>query len=215
MRLMALLTAGLALMAIGLLLRAEVDFRYRRRAQKDHLEIKIQALAGWWRFRVEVPTLALGWEQGPQLEISQMTAAATGGRRTHKTAARFRYVRRGLIYRLWSHSSSFLMQLQRIKRKFYRSIQCTHLDWRVEIGYANPVATALAAGAFWSMLGTMSARLYRQVTVRVQEPYLLVVPQFQKPGFACDFHCIFDVRIGHIIFAGFRLLWTLRRLGRR
>jgi len=61
------------------------------------------------------------------------------------------------------------------------------------------------------MFGFALSRLYQQVTVEVRCPGLVVIPQFKKAGFLCDIQCIFQLRIGHIIFVGFNVLRTLKR----
>lgn len=122
-----------------------------------------------------------------------------------KISARIRYANWGLFYRIFPQIPRILTELQQVRINFYRGIRCTVLEWEIAIGCENPVHTALAAGAFWTMLGVSCARLYRRVTMEVERPVLMVTPEFQKIGFSCNFHCIFKARIGHIIFAGLKL----------
>ena len=211
MRVLALLMAAVFWLIITMAIKAVVDFRYRRVEEHDHVEIKLTALGGLWKFKLTIPTVQLEWEKGPQLELKQKAGSATGGRRESKSKLRMRYFRRGLFYRLWPRIPALSSRLQQVKVRFYRGIHCTALEWRFEIGYPDPAHTALAAGALWAFSGLSVATLYRQVSVEVTRPVLEVVPQFQKQGFACDIHCIFHMRIGHIIFAGLNLIRTFKR----
>lgn len=214
MRILALLLAGLIWIGLTLLVRATVDFTYYRREENDHIEIQLSALHGLWTFCMSVPTVKLEWEKGPQIEVQQASVAPSGEKRKGQSRIRFRYLRRGFLYRLVPQIPRILIRLQRAKNKFYRGIHCTYIHWKIIIGYEDPSLTAWAAGTFWSILGYSLARLYRQVTMETREPKLFVEPNFQKTGFSCDLHCIFKLRIGHIMFVGLDLIRAFVR-GRR
>jgi hypothetical protein len=214
-RILALLLAVLIWIGITLLIRATVDFQYHRYEENDLLEIHLSALGGLWKFRYTIPTVQLEWEKGPQIEMQQTSAAPTGEKRKARNQIMFRYLRSGFFYRLVPQIPTMLIRLQRVKNRFYRGIHCTYMNWKIGIGYENPTHTAIAAGTFWGMLGYSIARLYRYVTVDAQEPKLCVEPNFQKVGFSCDVHCIFNLRIGHIMFVGLDLVRIFMRRTRR
>lgn len=208
-RVLAFFLALLGFLILSFLIRAEVDFRYRRQEEKDHLEIRLRALSGLWRFEFQIPTVQLEWEKGPALDLEQVARSGTG--QTHgKTEMRLRYVHMEFFWRLWPHLRNIFLRLNRIKARLYRRIHCTALESEFAIGFKDPAQTALATGAIWAALGMSVARLYRQITMEVPKPLINVVPRFQTPGFSCHVHCIFRLRIGHIILAGIDLLRVLR-----
>jgi len=209
-RVLAFLLAMIILALISLAMKAEIDFRYKRIEEEDHIEIDFRAFHGLWHIQYQVPTLQLEWEKGPQVEIEEV-AIAKGGTRQATKKARVRYIRRGWLTRFWLNIPRLLRYINRVKQRFYRGIHCKALNWRVEIGYQDPAHTAMMAGAFWTMFGFALSHLYQQVTVEVRRPAVIVIPQFKKEGFLCDIQCIFQLRIGHIIFVGFNVLSTLRR----
>ncbi|KUO70444.1 MAG: hypothetical protein APF81_08335 [Desulfosporosinus sp. BRH_c37] len=210
MRVLAFLLAMIILLLISLALKAEVDFRYRRIEEEDHIEIDFRAFLGLWHVQYQIPTLQLEWEKGPQVEIEAL-AMAKGGTRQATKEARVRYIRRGWLVRFWLKVPRLLRYINQVKQQFYRGIHCKAINWRIEIGYQDAAHTAIAAGTFWTMFGFALSRLYQQVTVEVRCPGLVVIPQFKKAGFLCDIQCIFQLRIGHIIFVGFNVLRTLKR----
>ncbi|MDP4125626.1 MAG: DUF2953 domain-containing protein [Bacillota bacterium] len=210
LRVLAFLLAVVILLMLSLAVRAEVDFRYRRIEEEDHLDINFRAFHGLWHINYQMPTLQLEWEKGPQLEMEQVVKAR-GGTRQSTTKARFRYIRRGWLASFWVKVPHLLRYLNWVKREFYQGIHCKAIDWRIEIGYKDASNTALAAGAFWTMFGFALSRLYKQVKVEVSSPTLIVVPQYKKEGFLCDLKCIFHLRIGHIILVGFNVLRTYKR----
>jgi len=209
-RVLAFLLAGAILLLLSLAMKAEVDFRYRRIEEEDHIDIDFRAFHGLWHTQYQIPTLQLEWEKGPQVEIEQVVKGK-GGERQAKTTARVRYIRRGWLVRLWLKVPRLLGSFNRLRRQFYKGIHCKGINWRIEIGYKDASQTAIATGAFWTMFGFALSRLYQQVTVEVPCPALVVVPQFKKEGFLCDIQCIFHLRFGHIIFVGLNLLRTIRR----
>lgn len=209
-RVLAFFIAMLILLLLSLALKAEVDFRYRRVEEEDHIDIHFRAFQGLWHTQYQIPTVQLEWEKGPQIKMEEV-AKGKGGTREKKINARFRYIREGWLYRLWLSVPRLLRSFNRLKSQFYRGIHCKAIDGRIEIGYKDASQTAIAAGAFWAMLGYALSYLYRQVRVEVSCPSLVVVPQFKKEGFLCDIRCIFHLRIGHIIFVGLKALITFKR----
>jgi len=99
-RVLAFLLAMIILLLISLALKAEVDFRYRRIEEEDHIEIDFRAFLGLWHVQYQIPTLQLEWEKGPQVEIEAL-AMAKGGTRQATKEARVRYIRRGWLVRFW------------------------------------------------------------------------------------------------------------------
>ena len=214
MRILALLIAFIIWIIFISMIKATVDFKYTRREENDHIKINIKALGGLWKFNLEIPTIKLEWEKGPELLVSEQTSAGTGEKRKAQDKLMFRYIRRRLLYKLFPQIPSLLFGIKKAKAKFYKRIHCSYVNWKLGIGYKEPHDTAIAAGSLWAVLGFSLSRLYRQVTVDTPNPQILVEPNFKKEGFFCDLHCIFKLRIGHIIVVGLDLVRTFMR-GRR
>ncbi len=210
MRVLAFLLAMLILILISSALKIQVDFRYRRIKEEDHIEVDFRAFKGLWRASYQIPTLQLEWEKGPQVEFEQVAKERVGVQAT-TSKARFRYIRWGWLSNLWLNAPLLIEHFERLKRQFYKGIHCKYLNWRVEIGYKDACQTAIVAGAFWSMFGFALSYLHKQVTMEVQAPTLVVAPQFNNEGFFCHFQCIFQLRIGHIILVGMRFVRTFKR----
>lgn len=206
MRILALFLASLIALGLTLLLKATVDFYYQRVDQNDFLEIKMMAAGGLWKFKLQMPSSQFEWEKGPELEFEQQSQASMGEKRRTQMDLRFRYFRWSFFYFILPRIPGILHHFKSVKQKFYRGIHCTFLDWQVNIGSEDPAYTAVLTGSFWSMLGFFLARLYRQVTIDTKQPHILVIPNFKKPGFSCDFHCIFNLRIGHLMVVGLDLI---------
>jgi len=205
MQFLAFLLALVIWFGIIFWVKATIVFHYSRREENDHLELKLSALGGFWQFKLVVPTLKLDLEQGIGLLTQQEARAPTGEKRKAIQKLKVRYLRVGFFYALFPHLPYLLKEFNKIKRQFYRGIHCTEFDWEVEYGHTNPAVTALVSGSFWAMLGYSLGRMYNQVTMDVQEPRIMVKPDFQKPGFACVHKNSFNLRLGHVMIVGLRL----------
>jgi hypothetical protein len=205
-RILAFILAGLIWLLISLVIKAVVDFRYIRNEKEDHLDISMKALHGLWKFNITLPAFQLNWDEGPELEIEQKTESGTGSVINGKHRLRFLFWRKEFFQLLWPQIPGILQKLEKIKYNFYRGIHCTFINWHLEIGFPDPVKTALVTGSLWAIIGYFLARLHRQITMDTDHPHIQIIPQFQKPGFACEIHCIFNLRMGHIIIAGLKLL---------
>ncbi|NMA68600.1 MAG: DUF2953 domain-containing protein [Desulfitobacterium sp.] len=192
-------------------IRGTVEFRYRRQKENDHIDIKLSALKGIWKFKMSIPTIDLAWENGPQLEAKEESEAPSGEKREGFQKLRFKYFREDFFYQLFPNIPSLLREFNRVKKKFYKGIICKDFSWEIEYGHENPALTALAAGGFWSMLGYSLARMYNTVTMEDSQPRIMVKPKFKNLGFSTDLHCIFKVRIGHIMVVGLDLAWIIVR----
>lgn len=206
MQILALFLASLMGLGLTLFLKATVDCYYRRQKQNDYLEIKMTAVGGLWKFKFRMPTAQLEWEEGPELEMQQESQAAMGEKRRTRMDVRFRYFQWEFFYTILPWIPQILHHFKSVKQKFYRGIHCTFLDWRVDIGVEDPAYTAVLTGSFWSMLGFFLARLYRQVTMDTERPYIFVSPNFKKPGFSCEIHCVFNLRLGHLMVVALDLI---------
>ncbi|ACL21441.1 Protein of unknown function (DUF2953) [Desulfitobacterium sp. LBE] len=209
-QILALLVAMFIWLMMILWIKASLDFRYSRIEENDDLEIHLSALGGFWKFRLSIPTIKLEWEEGPKIAAEQEAQAPTGETRKAVQQLKMRYFKKSFFYELFPNIPSLLIAFTRLKKKFYRGIHCTEYDWKIEYGHENPAVTALVSGSFWAMLGYSMGRMYNQVTMDVQEPRIMVVPQFKKPGFRCDIQSSFNLRIGHILLVGAelaRLIW--------
>lgn len=210
-QILAFFTALLIWFLLVMRIKGTVELYYRRQEEKDHVDLKISALKGIWQFKMSIPTINLAWEEGPQIETQEEAQAPSGEKRKGMQKLRVKYFRGEFFYQLIPNIPGLLIQFNRIKKKFYKGIICKEYSWEVEYGHENPAQTAIVAGGFWSMLGYSLARMYNTVTMEVSQPRIMVKPMFNNPGFSTDLHCIFKVRIGHIMVVGLEFLWIIVR----
>jgi hypothetical protein len=73
------------------------------------------------------------------------------------------------------------------------------------IGIGDAVYTGVAAGALWSIKGSIIGLLSNYLRMK-EMPKLMVQPNFQQMITSTDLSCMFQFRIGYAILAGLKLV---------
>lgn len=81
-------------------------------------------------------------------------------------------------------------------------------EWQIVIGTLDAAQTAILLGVIWGAVGHILAFLQNRYRFYCH-PLLNVKPSFNQKVLDTRFDCIFELKIGHIMLAGFR------ELGRR
>lgn len=210
-QILALLLAIFIWLIMILWVKAVIEFRYSRIEENDHLEINLSALGGFWKFRITIPTIKLEWEEGPKIAAEQEAQVRTGEKRKAFQELKVRYFKNSFSMSSFPISLPCSWPLIVLKRNsIAESIVLS------TTGKSNMVMRILrlqlwSQGSFWAMLGYSLGRMYNQVTMDTQEPQIMVVPQFKKPGFRCDIQSTFNLRIGHIMLIGANLAGLILR----
>ncbi len=77
------------------------------------------------------------------------------------------------------------------------------LVWRSVIGSEGPAITGTAIGLLWAAKGITMG--YLQSTYNFKNsPRIFVIPSFTGTTWESLFDCIFEIKLGHIIFAGIK-----------
>lgn len=87
-----------------------------------------------------------------------------------------------------------------------RKIRFERFHWVTRIGLMDAPETAIAAGMCWAVQSYIATTLWHKHYHVTSRPQLKVIPMYNQDLFQVDFECIFNVRLGHIIYAGIRLL---------
>ncbi|MDD4766035.1 MAG: DUF2953 domain-containing protein [Desulfotomaculaceae bacterium] len=88
----------------------------------------------------------------------------------------------------------------------FRHIKLRRFHWQTEIGAAEPSQTGILTGTVWGLKGFVFSYIYRVFTAGEANPVINVTPNFKKACFNTSLDCIFEVRIGHIIFTSLKAL---------
>ncbi len=203
---MSLLAFFLALAVfLSILLSIPIEFRviYRRVKQDDSAVFQLAGFFGLWKYKVDVPMLDWRWAFPPYLKLETVSQPKSSRNRRVKEEVKPRNAKlHGILARFFR----LLDKGFAVKRWFYRGIRCRHLRWIMEVGCKDAADTGLAVGGLWSAMGYYVGKLQQNITFQVAKPQVAVYPSFDRPQWRVDFDCIFSVRFGHIIIAGFKVL---------
>lgn len=84
------------------------------------------------------------------------------------------------------------------------------LEWKSALGCDDAMGTALANGTLWGIKGSFASFLSSKS--RVEKIDFFIRPEFSKKCFESRVHCIFRMRVAHIIFVAIYYL-TLNTVG--
>ena len=83
--------------------------------------------------------------------------------------------------------------------------KCLHLRWITVLGLDDAAITAVATGASYALTGMALGYLQQYIDFsRCKKHQLSILPSYDQPKLETDFFCILELKIGHIIAAGFR-----------
>ena len=82
-----------------------------------------------------------------------------------------------------------------------RRMSCQRLDWTTRVGTGNPALTGFTVGCLWALKHQLLRTLARGIDKMTAIPRIAITPDFTGTSFALALHCIFALRVGHIISA--------------
>jgi len=200
-----LIFLGLALVAVWLwysLIRIEIF--YQRLGDDDQGEIKIFALGGLLRFRLELPKIDWkGIEQGIQME--QNWKSGTSEARLLKQKKKNITLR--TIKKMMKNFQRLLDEFSNLKqtiRWFLRHVTWERFEWKTHLGTGDAAEAGILAGVAWTIKTTLVGWISRYPQWE-QPPHLVIEPDFYRPRLETRFHGIIRFRIGHAILGIKRL----------
>lgn len=178
-----LLVILVATMAVILCARAELELTYQRRAKSDTLTLSLVAPLGLVLYRKAMPVLDVT-QGGWRVEL-ESTFVET--------------------YRL------FTAQYGPVLRFLLDRAEVRSLTWQTTIGVGDAALTALLGGVAWAVKGTLLASLQSRTRASSEDVAIAVSPSYSGKEFKTFLHCIFSLRVAHIMYAQCLLLWRRRK----
>jgi len=187
-------------------LRIRFEVEYKRQGPDDNIKVEMATLQGLIRYQTNIPVVELDrYFLEPVLKIETGIQGAV----SHPVEDKGLIVKIPVLTAVLSKLPLYLQQgleyLQRYRkvlRKLLKTIRFHHLTWITQVGFGDPADTGVATGILWGMKGYLYSVFRSHAGTVVNAPRLSVIPCFDCTCLRLDFHCIFDVRIGHIIIAG-------------
>ncbi len=95
-----------------------------------------------------------------------------------------------------------------------KKLKVLNLRWETTLGFENAALTGMTTGALWTLKGLLAGTLYQITGYHKSTPQLTINPIYNKEVFNTEFHCIFEIRPGHIIISILKMvkLWLHNRI---
>jgi hypothetical protein len=182
-----------------------LEFRvtYRRLKQDDSVIIHLAGFFGLFKYKIDIPMMDWRWALPPHLRLETVVQPNSGATHEIEEEIKAGKVRFPNVLRSFF---KLVVRALEIRRWFYRGIHCKHLRWIMEVGFNDAAFTGIAVGGLWGFMGYYIGKLHDNITFQVAKPQIAVYPSFNQSLFRVDFDCIFTLKIGHIIIAGFKVL---------
>ncbi|HWI55239.1 MAG TPA: DUF2953 domain-containing protein [Desulfobacteria bacterium] len=190
-------------------LRVRFDVGYRRDGEDDHLKVEMTLLRRLISYKTEIPVVELDkFFLDPVLKVEADIEGVVSDPIADKgMIIKVPIIK--IIRKLPMFIKSGMHYLKRYQEVLYgllKSIRCYQLKWITQIGLEDPADTGMIIGLIWSVKGFMYRVFQSNVGSMEQKPEFCVIPNFGSSCLKLDFHCIFDMRIGHIIIAGLKFV---------
>ncbi|WP_062355086.1 DUF2953 domain-containing protein [Bacillus kwashiorkori] len=95
--------------------------------------------------------------------------------------------------------------LNKIVQTFLKKVQIIKFDWKTVIGTGDASQTGMITGVAWGIKGVVVGLLSKFFSLKVY-PNIHIAPSFQQKIAKTELFCMIQVRIGHAILAGIKIL---------
>ncbi len=92
--------------------------------------------------------------------------------------------------------SNLLVVFNNMERKG----KITNFYWYSRLGLGDPSGTGMAASLLWILKANLIRYLEKHIGFGDKKPVIMVEPYFYRTSFDTLFECIFEVKLGYIIF---------------
>lgn len=204
------------------LTRLRLRLRYLRRGKDDEVALEISLWQGLVSYKLEVPVIEVTGKKKKKLSRSWLRRPSglvprpvfkiktrleeEGGRPILKDKRKVVLPGPARIIRI-------LQDVGHMFKKYYPALRYllgkTHLRrfrWRTELGTGDAALTGILTGAVWGLKGTLLSFAYRLLHRGGARPEVAVAPSFNKTCFNMALDCVFEIRIGHLLFTGVKAL---------
>ena len=175
-----------------------IDFAHLQ--DDDHFQLKIKALYGLIRYKYEVPFIKIDKEDFG-IVYEERSEGVQNSQQVKKWTWPDIRQRIAEIKRLMRN----IVNVSVIIKKFLKTVKVQHLEWHSKIGVKEADNTAKLIGMIWSAKGLTIGMLSRYMKLMIR-PDVSLIPSFQQPVSQTRFLCMFKVRAGNAILAGFKIL---------
>ncbi|WP_210364916.1 DUF2953 domain-containing protein [Bacillus sp. REN3] len=195
----------IALFVLTLLItKLKVYVDYYHAKDNDHLKILMKAWGGILRYKVEIPVIKIDDDSPTLIAEEKVEAGPKGSKKKQKTD---QLDKTDLLNSIKDFKTllAHVVGFHKIVRNFLKKVSLSQLEWHTVIGVGDAAATGTVTGAFWAVKGGIVGILSRYMKMK-DMPVMTVTPNFQQAISQTRFKCMIQVRVGHAILAGIKMV---------
>lgn len=192
------------LVIIILFTRVKIFLDYFHGNDNDHFKITIKAWGGILKYKVEVPVIKIDdnsptivaeekVKTGPDENMKQQNTTQVDKNDIHNSIHDFK--------QLLTHIAG----LHKIIRNFLKKVTLRNIEWHTMVGVSDAAATGVITGALWAAKGGVVGVLSHYMKLK-EMPVMTITPSFQQTVSITSFKCMIQIRVGHAILAGIKLV---------
>lgn len=197
-------------------LKIKIAIFYIKKANNNELGIRLYIFKNFLPIKFELPAIkALKGFILPDLMLEEELEIANPEKLVKKDKKRI-----SLDKINWQRVIEELKRLKRIIivyrsifTYFFCSLNCEYFSWITEYGAEDAANTGFNLGLIWWIKGATVAFFQSKIKFNRNSTHLHVIPQFSHPSFDVNLHCIFAMKLGHIIIVGIKVIGQYLKKG--
>lgn len=199
-----LLLLILLLFFIIILTKVKIYLDFYHGNDNDRVSILIKVWGGLIKYKKEIPMIKVD-EENASVVIKEKTEMGPDEKTTKEEENQFD--KDDLLNSLNDTKALLhhVIGLHTHIRRLMSKVQIKKLEWHTHVGIGDAASTAVVCGAIWTVKGSIIGIISNYMRL-VKMPILTVTPNFQQKISQIQLKCIFQIRIGHAILAGLKLV---------
>lgn len=183
-----------------------IEVEYWRDGTDDRLLLLLKGPLGLVFQRTEIPVVDISFTAaGPIVSFVQESQdAIRGSQRTRKTKVLLKEIQK--LRKVWRKLRRTLDTYRPVIEYMLSHVRLEALTWETRLGTADAAVTAMLTGLVWSVKGTLVTTMQARFPLVAERSSITVSPAYHQACFSTFFHCIFSIRLVHVINAQCKLL---------
>lgn len=183
--------------------KAEITYQYEN--HKQQAEIIVKALFGLIRFKIKIPSAKNKDDTTYSNEKQNASDAKKNTKKQTKEDEALNPLNKV------NNFVQYLPEIYKIVKTFLKKVQIRRFAWTSIIGTGDAAQTGVISGAGWAIKGSVLGVISHYLSLRVY-PLIEIKPDFQRSVSNTYLKCMIQVRVGHAMLAGMKLLKYWRKM---
>lgn len=185
----------------------QIEVHVVKQGHDDFIRTRIMAWRGLIKIESEIPVFKIAPDaSGTHYEMDLSSA----DKKVEASAIKFSHKEMFYIQHKLKTLFDRVVHLHRILKMLLKHIKVKHFEWISRVGTGDAASTGVVVGVGWNVKNIVAQIISTYFSLRTI-PRMDVIPDFQRQCMDTEFKCMIQLRIGHAIIAGIRILLNYRK----